>query len=323
MKGLWLWGILSLAAAPAAAGDVRLAWPIDCTLGESCFLLNLVDDDPGPDAADFTCGPRSYDGHKGTDIALPSFAVMAKGVDVKAAAPGTVRGTRDGMRELLYSEDQDAYISGRDCGNGVVIDHGDGWVTQYCHMARGSISVKTGEQVDTGQVLGRVGLSGRTQYPHLHISVRKDDQVVDPFRPHSATNCSTQTDPQDQLWQAPITYPAGGIVTAGITSAVPDFEAVKSGTAAPGVVPRDGPALVAWGFVYGPRVGDHLRLRLSGPAGIVIEKEIPLTKTQVLAFRAIGRKTRTPWPAGRYEVQSQLIRGEKILDQINSHVTVR
>lgn len=323
MKALGFCLALSLAAPPVVAGDIRLALPIDCTLGESCFLLNLVDDDPGPDAADFTCGPRSYDGHKGTDIALPSFAAMNKGVNVTAAAPGIVRGARDGMRDVLYSPDQDSYINGRDCGNGVSIDHGDGWVTQYCHMAQGSIAVRAGDHVDTGAVLGQVGLSGRTQFPHVHISVRKDTEVVDPFRPDRTAGCRAQTAPAAQLWQTPIAYPAGGIIAAGITSVVPDFSTVKSGRAALDTVPGDGPALVAWGFVYGSRAGDILRLRLSGPTGIVIEKEIPLTKTQVLSFRAIGRKTRAPWPSGDYVVQSQLIRGGKILDHLSTRATIR
>ena len=82
---------LGLTAQP------HLALPLDCTLGESCFIQNYVDDDPGPGAADFTCGALTYDGHKGTDFALTSIAAMEAGVTVRAAAPGVVRGVRDGM----------------------------------------------------------------------------------------------------------------------------------------------------------------------------------------------------------------------------------
>jgi len=78
---------LLLLAAPAAAGSFLLNPPVDCTLGETCFIQNFVDRDPGPGAADFTCGPMTYDGHKGTDFALPSLAAMRQGVDVLAAAP--------------------------------------------------------------------------------------------------------------------------------------------------------------------------------------------------------------------------------------------
>lgn len=311
---LWVGMFLSLAAAPAAARDPHFAQPIDCTLGDSCFLLNLVDADPGKGVADYTCGPRSYDGHKGTDFALPSFAAMDAGVNVLAAAPGTVLGTRDGMKDVLYSADQDAYIDGRDCGNGVSIDHGGGWVTQYCHLAQGSIAVSTGDRVRMGQTLGQVGLSGRTQYPHVHLSVRKDGNVVDPFHPQGLPDCTTPTDPQQQLWQPPIHYPPGGIVTSGLFPDMPSYDAIKSGSAAPGTLPADGPALVGWSFVYGTRPDDVLRLQLSGPEGPILEKDVTLTKTQVLAFRAIGKKTRAPWPSGSYQIQSWLIRDGIVLD---------
>jgi D-3-phosphoglycerate dehydrogenase len=48
-------------------------------------------------------------------------------------------------------------IAGRECGNGVVIAHEDGWETQYCHMRRGSVAVQPGERVARGQTLGLVG----------------------------------------------------------------------------------------------------------------------------------------------------------------------
>ena len=95
---------------------------------------------PGPAATDFTCGPLSYDGHDGTDIALPTRAAMAEGVAVLAAAPGTVTGIRDGIADFA------PVIQGKECGNGVVIDHGAGWVTQYCHLRQGSVAGQTRRQ---------------------------------------------------------------------------------------------------------------------------------------------------------------------------------
>ena len=48
-------------------------------------------------------------------------------------------------------------------------------------MARDSIRVKAGQRVDAGTPIGRVGLSGKTEFPHLHFSVRLHDKKVDPF----------------------------------------------------------------------------------------------------------------------------------------------
>ena len=48
----------------------QLGLPIRCFLGQDCWLVNLVDVDPGPGRQDYTCSNRTYDGHKGVDIAI-------------------------------------------------------------------------------------------------------------------------------------------------------------------------------------------------------------------------------------------------------------
>ena len=77
--------LITSLAATSAAGDFSLAFPLDCTLGDTCFIQQFVDQDPSPAARDFTCGSLTYDGHKGTDIALVDLADQAKGVNVLAA----------------------------------------------------------------------------------------------------------------------------------------------------------------------------------------------------------------------------------------------
>ena len=62
----------------------------------------------------------------------------------------------------------------RNCGNGVVIRHADGWETQYCHLRRGSVQVAEGDRVEAGEPLGLVGMSGEANFPHVHLSVRRD-----------------------------------------------------------------------------------------------------------------------------------------------------
>lgn len=65
-------------------------------------------------------------------------------------------------------------------GRMVEIDHGDGFVTRYGHLSK--LLVHKGETVTTGQVIGKVGSSGRSTGPHLHYEVRREDRAVNPAR---------------------------------------------------------------------------------------------------------------------------------------------
>lgn len=305
---------LTCALAPTGAGAFDLGWPIDCTLGETCHIQQYVDRDPTPAATDFTCGSLSYDGHQGTDIALPSLQALAEGVTVRAAAAGTVRGMRDGMPDIAANAPDAPPLEGRDCGNGLVLDHGDGWTTQYCHMKRGSVTVRTGDRVDRGAALGQVGLSGRTEFPHLHVTVRKDDTVIDPFDPDGAATCGGT--PAPALWSDPVAYVPGGLIAAGLATAVPDYAAIKTGLASPATLPSDAPALVAWGYAFGARPGDRLRIAIDGPAGTIFDQTLVLERVQAQYFRAAGlRRPGAGWPIGDYRATITLTRGADVLDQ--------
>lgn len=304
---------LGLASGqPADARDPVLSLPLACSPGLDCFIQNYVDHDPGPGAADLTCGPLTYDGHDGTDFALPSRDAMAAGVSVLAAAPGTVRGLRDGMADVVYTDPGAPDISGRECGNGVLLDHGGGWQTQYCHLKRGSVTVRDGQRVGSGTVLGQVGLSGQTQFPHLHLTLRHDGTAVDPFLPSDIVQCGV--DPPPGLWKLPLSYVAGGLASVGAGGAMPDSASIAAGGATVTSLPEDAPALVLWAEAFGVRAGDRLHLLLTTPQGAVLLDELaPLDRTQARAWRAVGSTADAPWPVGAYSGTVTLIRDGKPL----------
>lgn len=299
-------GLAALAAGSALA-EIRLIPPVDCILGETCHIQNYVDRDPGPGAKDFTCGPLVYDGHNGTDFSVATLAEMQAGVAVLAPAAGIVTGVRDGMPDIAFNAPGAQPLEGRDCGNGVAIDHGSGWTTQLCHLRQGSVIVSPGDTVASGQPVGLIGLSGRTEFPHVHLTLRKDGAVVDPFRPDDATSCGPDQGPG--LWAEPIAYVGGAITAAGIAPAPPEFAQVLAGLPTPDPLPQSAEALVIWALMLGPRAGDTLALRLTGPRGDVISESIRIERTQARAFRFVGRKLRGDgWPAGEYSGTIALMR---------------
>lgn len=320
--------IIAIAfTAPVAAETIRLDLPIDCVIGETCVIQVYVDRDPGPGAVDFACGHLTSDGHKGTDFRIPDLEAMRRGVAVLAAAAGRVTGIRDGVADVSVREIGVAALKGRDCGNGVVIDHGNGWVTQYCHMRRGGIAVKPGDRVKAGQKLGSVGLSGRTEFPHLHLSVRLREQPVDPFvGATEATGCDV---PRRPLWRNPaadnLVYRAAGLINAGFTDRPPEMAEIEAGAHRLTSLHSSADTLVFWVRIFGLRPGDRQHLRISGPEGAVLvdarPKDVDRPKAQWMSFAGKRRPSRG-WAPGIYRGEYTLIRGGETLIQISREVRV-
>ncbi len=97
-------------------------------------------------------------GHTGIDLMAPW------GSPIQAAAGGTV----------VYAGWYFAY------GNIVDIQHTDGLITRYAHMAGFAEGIRAGTTVSAGQIIGRVGATGRAHGAHVHFEVRVSGRPVDP-----------------------------------------------------------------------------------------------------------------------------------------------
>ena len=310
---------LAALLAPSAVTQTappRLSFPLACEPGRTCEVQHYVDRDPGPGTRDYRCGLKTYDGHTAVDIRLPDMAVQRRGVDVLAAAPGKVLRTRDGVADRAVGQPGLNPNDPQGCGNAVVIDHGGGWTTGYCHMAQGSVRVKPGDAVAAGQPLGKVGMSGLTEFPHLHMDVRQAGKVVDPFAPDMSNPAACQT--QAGLWTAQaaakMPYRPGAILNAGFTEAQPTMADVENGAVRP--FGAASPWLIAYVRAIALLPGDATEMVLKGPDGTVLAqaRQPPLARWRAQDLRLIGRR-RPPagWARGVYAAEYRVWRQGKVV----------
>jgi murein DD-endopeptidase MepM/ murein hydrolase activator NlpD len=123
--------------------SIELATPVDGPRSSSFGKRRFFNDEP-----------RSP--HSGMDIAVP------EGTPILAPRGGVVTTTGD------------FYFN----GNSVFIDHGQGFITMYCHLSE--IGVEEGQPVEAGETIGLVGKTGRVTGAHLHLGTYLNGTAVDP-----------------------------------------------------------------------------------------------------------------------------------------------
>ncbi len=100
------------------------------------------------------------------------------GAPVCASAPGLVADLFNGMPDDRDFDQSQLATRPMVCGgNFIIIDHQNGEYSYLGHLQQGSLSVQIGEAVSPGQIIGRIGASGSSLFPHLHYELRTGSGV--------------------------------------------------------------------------------------------------------------------------------------------------
>jgi len=143
-------------------GDLKFSMDVDSSNAYEHFLMefysshNLGFPNSAPVKGYVTRGLQLENNHMGIDIAAKNHDEVRTPADGKVVFCG----------------------KSEDLGNTIIVNHPGGFVTLYGH--NDTIIVQSGDDVIKNQILSRVGETGKSQGPHLHFEIWKNNQVIDP-----------------------------------------------------------------------------------------------------------------------------------------------
>lgn len=322
---------LVLALGPMSAhaeAPFTIGLPLLCSLGKDCWPARSVDAVKGGDYGDYTCRRVGENQHSGVDFAIRDRDVMMHDVPVVAVADGVVLRSRDEATDAgVHTAEDLAKLRAEhnSCGNAVIIRHRDGWTSQYCHMRSKSVRVHPGQHVSQGETIGFVGNSGEASYPHVHLTMRHGNDVIDPFTGLVMESGCGQ--PGTPMWQAGtgLDQPIVPLFSAGMADLMPSVLSVTDGTASRRSLKTTAPQLLFWAAGYYVVPGDVWQLTLTAPDGrVVVEQTQTVTDAKAVAVRAIGRRRPGDfWPPGHYTgiaKLTQTIAGKPVTAEIKAGI---
>lgn len=215
--------------------------------------------------------------------------------------------------DLVASEADRVAVAHKKCGNGMIVDHGGGFETQYCHLRQGSLAAKRGDAVKRGQKLGEIGASRLAEFPHVHVTVRHDGKTIDPVTGSELlAGCLRAGEPTRSLFGpeiiAALAKGESELIAYGLADGPVDHAAL-SVSGPPPQATIASPAIVDWGWFINLRKGDRIVVLLSGPNGqqISFNRSEPLDRAKA-TYSAFAGKKGAPKP-GVYKVKVAVERG--------------
>ena len=291
--------VLIIVAFNVQTLAIKLEFPLDCELGKNCWISNLPRHYWQNKEVDFRCEPNTYRDHKGTDFALKDYKQMQKGVKVIAPFDGVVRGLRDNIPDISVKDVGKGAVKGVECGNGIVISSGE-YEAQLCHLKKNSLTVIKGQSVKAGEVLGLVGLSGNTEYPHLHMSLRKNSREIDPFYGELDSCGLTPKSMWKDTRKMDSHAKTGVVYNYGFTFKAPNAKKIRSGEYIQIQPDRPG-AIVGFVDIFSVNKGDEIILSIVDSSNAtIIKRKHKFSKYQARYFFFVGKKLRGKKLSGKH-----------------------
>lgn len=287
---------------PVRAAD--MVFPLVCTPGRTCFIVQYPDDDDSDAARDYACGPSASDGDGALRIALGDLSMVTDKVPVLAAKAGIVDDVSDGLADRVVASRADLKTGTSLCGNGVVLGHGLGQQTAYCHLLKGSITVKKGDRVQQGQIIGAVGQSGLATWPQLAFSIMSGGLFIDPITGNTVKEgCGFKPRPMIALPQEFMEYQPAAIVAMGFATKEISAGDMELGRAPRfGMIDKSERTINLWAMVLGVKKGDRIEMRLRDPRGRTFEYQdvIAANDQDRLPLNVTRSRGYSDWRIGRY-----------------------
>lgn len=244
----------SLEQALCNASEVTISgFPLAGVNGRNWMINNYLDLNPAANATKDYLNKtgslaRTYDGHNGIDIDIPSFREMDGNIAViRAVAPGVV--------DQVVQNQPDRNTSCTGNWNVVRVRHANGFFFYYGHIKQNSAMVSVGQTVAVGTQLAIAGSSGCSTQPHVHFEVQ---------------NCAgtpIETLLQPGMWSSPPVYdPASDVMDVMLRAgAAPTLAQIKDPAPNPALIQPN--STLGVGLSLAVRGGDVVQVTLVPPSG--------------------------------------------------------
>lgn len=238
---------------------IELQFPVACRLMSDCWITNHVDlNNNINQIEDYMCGQKGTDNNKSTHISLGSKGAMEKNIPAIAAADGIIK-TAENI--------------GGFCGNRVLIDHGKGWESSYCHLKPETIIVKPNQKVKQGQILGAIGMSGQADWPRLSYAIMRNGMVFDPFSGGTTLEgCNPKAKP---MWISGVNppYEPAHVTSIGFTVGTVSNAQILNGTVkSAAVIMESTPQLSLYSLLMNIQKGDDITMKIIEPSGRILNE---------------------------------------------------